>query len=251
MPRYRDLYNVGRGDYKRSKWIRKGRKRWADEQSVLFYRMAFIVFHTIYRFWVRCYRSFGEENVPKSGSIFVLANHTTGMDPFLLGYGALDRMLCGPGKIELFVSPFWGWAMRKIGMFPLRQKVADAASVRTMIELYRSGRAVVIFPEGGRSRTGELQPFVPDVTRLMIRMKARAVPCAVAGGTQLLPMGARFIRRRTPVVVGFGPEIDLSEFYSRQLTPELVAEATELLHDRVAALLTEAERRRAQMAQDC
>ena len=108
------------------------------------------------------------------------------MDPFLLGVPVRWRMLRGPGKEELFVSPFFGYLMKKIGMFPLRQSVADAAAVRTMVEIFRSGKVVVVYPEGGRSDSGELMAFSPDFARLMIRMKALIVPAGIAGARELL-----------------------------------------------------------------
>jgi 1-acyl-sn-glycerol-3-phosphate acyltransferase len=162
------------------------------------------------------------------------------MDPFLLAYPLKTRMLRGPGKVELFQNPLFGYIMRKIGMFPIQQGSRDAGAVRTMVEFYRNGRLVLVFPEGGRSEDGELQPFFPDFARLIIKLKAPLVPAAVAGGNALLPMGSYIPKPNTSVVVGFGPPFDLSQFYDRPLTDELTGEAAALMRERVARLLAEA-----------
>jgi 1-acyl-sn-glycerol-3-phosphate acyltransferase len=134
--------------------------------------------------------------------------------------------------------------MKKIGMFPLRQSVADAAAVRTMVEIFRSGKVVVVYPEGGRSDSGELTSFSPDFARLMIRMKALIVPAGIAGARELLPIGTRIPRPNTAVVVVYGEPFELSQFYGGKVTNEMAQEAAVVMHDKVAELVERARRRR-------
>jgi 1-acyl-sn-glycerol-3-phosphate acyltransferase len=215
---------------------RPQRKTWVDEQSKFWFGVAVVIVGLIFRFWVRRYRVIGAEKIPASGGAFVIANHTTGMDPFLLGYPLAKRMPWGPGKTELFKNPLFAYFMRKIGIFPLRQDIVDAGAVRTMITLYRKGKIVIVYPEGGRSPATEMKPFNPDFARLAIRMHATLVPAAVAGGAELLPIGKRFLKSNTPVVVVFGDPFELSDYYSRELTSEVAAEAAADLRSRVSAL---------------
>jgi 1-acyl-sn-glycerol-3-phosphate acyltransferase len=223
---------------------RPKRKTWIDEQSRFWFGMTVVIVGLLFRFWVRRYRVLGVERVPASGGILLIANHTTGMDPFLLGYPLAKRMPWGPGKIELFRHPIFAYFMRKIGIFPLRQDIADAGAVRTMISLYRGGRLVIVYPEGGRSPTREMKPFNPDFARLAIRMRATLVPAAVAGGADLLPIGKHIPKPNTPVVVVYGDPFELSEYYARELTPELAFEAADDLRSRVGQLLEIARRER-------
>jgi 1-acyl-sn-glycerol-3-phosphate acyltransferase len=221
--------------------------RWADQQSLFWYRLGHLVFSSLFRLWIRRFHSIDAENVPARGGAFLIANHTSGMDPFLLGVPVRWRMLRGPGKEELFVSPFFGYLMKKIGMFPLRQSVADAAAVRTMVEIFRSGKVVVVYPEGGRSDSGELMTFSPDFARLMIRMKALIVPAGIAGARELLPIGSLIPRPNTTVVVVYGEPFELSQFYGGKVSAEMAQEASVLMHTKVAELVAQARRRRAQL----
>lgn len=224
--------------------------RWADQQSLFWYTLGHAILSALFRLWIPRFQAVDPENVPASGGAFLIANHTSGMDPFLLGVPIRWRMLRGPGKEELFVNRFFGYLMKKIGMFPLRQSVADAAAVRTMVEIFRSGKVVVVYPEGGRSDSGDLMPFSPDFARLMIRMKAPIVPAGIAGARELLPIGSRIPRFHTDVVVVYGELFELSQFYGSKVSAEMALEASVVMHDKVAELVAEARRRRAALLAD-
>ena len=216
------------------------RKAWTEQQSVFIYRLAVTLVGLILRFWVRRFRAVGVENVPATGGAFLIANHTSAMDPFILGYPVKQRMLRGPGKVELFENRFFAYLMRRLGIFPLRQDIADAAAVRTMVALYRRGDMVIVYPEGGRSPTGELQPFLPAFTRLVIKLQAPLVPAGIAGGRELLPIGARIPRYNSPVAVVYGRPFDLSAYYGRNPSPDTVERATAELQNRIAELVERA-----------
>lgn len=169
--------------------------------------------------------------------MFLIANHTSAMDPIILGFAVRHRMLRGPGKVELFRDPVTSWIIRKLGIFPLSRNGADAAGVRAMVELYRSGKLVAVYPEGGRSESGELKPVEPGFARLAIRLKAPLIPAAIAGGKELLPIGSVLPRRGTSVAVVFGEVFALDTFYGKPLTPETLGEAADVIQDRIARLL--------------
>jgi 1-acyl-sn-glycerol-3-phosphate acyltransferase len=224
--------------------VRKGSGRWVREQSLFWYRFGHTLLGLLLRFWIRRYRVTGVENVPREGGIFMIANHESGMDPFVIGYPVRWRLIRGPGKVELFANPIVGYLMRRLGMFPIKQDVADAGAVRAMVELYRNGRAVLVYPEGGRTDDGELQPFFPDFARLMIRLKARMLPVGVDGVRELLPIGSFLPRFNGPVAVAFGEPFELSQFYGAKVTDEVAQEAAEILRTKVAAMIKVAEHER-------
>jgi 1-acyl-sn-glycerol-3-phosphate acyltransferase len=219
--------------------------RWAGQQSLFWYRVCHALVSILLHGWVRRYRAVGVEHVPLDGGIFLIANHESGLDPFVISYPVRWRLIRGPGKVELFDNPFFGFLMRKIGMFPIRQESADPAAVRAMVELYRKERVVLVYPEGGRTDDGNLQPFFPDFARLMIRLKARMIPVGVDGVRELLPIGHTIPRFNSPMAVAFGEEFELSQFYGQKVTDEIAQQAADLLRDRVAAMISCAEAVRA------
>ncbi len=225
------------------------RVSWAEEQSAAFFKVAGILVGWFFRFWIRRYRVIGAGNVPAEGGAFVIANHRSAMDPFLLAYPIRRRRPLGPGKIELFANPIVAYVMHKIGIFPIRQNTADPGAVRAMVDGYRHGRPVLVYPEGGRSETGELRPFFPDFARLAIKLRAPLIPAGIAGAADALPIGSLMPRFNVPVVVAFGTPFDLSAYSGRPMSPELAQEAAEYMRTRVAELLEQAEAKRRRLEQ--
>src|SRR5579884_4353408 len=96
-------------------------RRWTDDQNLLVYRLVSALTSLLLRVWVRYFRAVGAENLPSTGGAFLVANHTSGFDPFLLGVSVPQRVMTGPGKVELFKNPLVAWVMRRIGIFPLQR----------------------------------------------------------------------------------------------------------------------------------
>lgn len=220
---------------------RDKRKSWTDEQSRFWYRVGWMLLYILFRYWIRCFKVIGVERVPEGGGMFLIANHTSAMDPFIFGLSITQRMVRGPGKVELFKNPLVSWLIRRIGIFPLRRESVDTAAVRTMLELYRSGSLIVVFPEGRRSQSDEILPFDPDFARLVIKLKAPLFPAGIAGAGKMLPVGAYIPRPHTPVTVAFGEEFTLSQYYDRELTDKLLEEAAAYMRDRVGEIVKQAK----------
>lgn len=229
---------------------RPARRRRLGKQSRAWYVAIRFLLRLIFRFYVRRFRAFGASRVPAHGAAFLVANHTSGIDPLLIGLAVPQRMLLGPGKIQLFTNPVFAYVMEKIGIFPLHQGTADAAAVRTMVQAYRDGRVVMVFPEGGRSKTGEMIPFMEDFTRLVLRLEAQLIPAGIAGARDLLPLGRWIPKPDTACAVVIGEPFDLSEFRGRGLDADVLIEATAVLWSRVHDVLQEAEERRRELSAD-
>jgi 1-acyl-sn-glycerol-3-phosphate acyltransferase len=89
----------------------------------------------------------------------------------------------------------FGQLMRMFGAFPVNlDVVADASAQREAIELLRKGRALVMFPEGGRTRTGKLMPFKMGAFRLALANGIPIVPVTIKGAGKIWPAGRIFPR---------------------------------------------------------
>lgn len=125
----------------------------------------------------------------------VVANHESTADPFLLSHLPWDMRWVA--KEELFNQAFTGWAMRFGGDIPLRRGHGD--SVRMMLdECKRSldgGISIMMFPEGTRSKDGELLAFKEGAFDLAIRAGVPVLPIAIAGTRQMRPKGSKWFGR--------------------------------------------------------
>lgn len=138
----------------------------------------------------------GAERVDPSRSYIVVANHSSALDIMacFLGVPLPIRFLA---KKELFQIPLVSPAMRAIGIVEVDRQARVA--VREQInqqakELVASGRSVIIFPEGTRSRDGALGPFKKGAFTIAVRSGLPVLPVTIHGGYAAWPPGPRLVR---------------------------------------------------------
>ncbi len=87
----------------------------------------------------------GQEYMPRTGPLLIVANHLSLYDPLLLG-SVLPRRLWFFGKRELFGWPIVGWFVRATGHIPVHRGEGDRAALEKALTYLHEGKAVVIFP---------------------------------------------------------------------------------------------------------
>lgn len=99
-------------------------------------------------------------------------------------------------KSELLAYPFVGWHLKRSGQVCINQQnpAASIGSIKSALRSLRSGMPLVIFPEGGRTQDGKIQPFLPGAFFLAIKAEADIVPIALIGTFDLLPMNTYHIK---------------------------------------------------------
>lgn len=135
----------------------------------------------------------------------VVSNHQSQGDPFLIS--GLPWEMKWLGKKELFKIPFVGWSMVLAGDIALNRGQRDSAkgAMAKCAEYLRRGMPVMIFPEGTRSRDGNLLPFKAGAFRLAIEEQADILPLAVAGTRYALPKGSWKVGRSNAAVTVGAP----------------------------------------------
>ena len=84
-------------------------------------------------------------------------------------------------KAELFKIPVFGWLLARLGAFPVVRGTADRKAIRRAIDLLKAGEVVGIFPEGTRTRTGDLLPLQRGAALIALRAGVPVVPVALIG----------------------------------------------------------------------
>jgi 1-acyl-sn-glycerol-3-phosphate acyltransferase len=102
-------------------------------------------------------------------------------------------------KSELLKYPVVGWHLRRSGQVCIDQQnpANSIGSIRSALKSLKTGMPLVIFPEGGRTPDGRIQPFMPGAFFLAIKSQVDVVPVALVGTWELLPMDTYTIRCRT------------------------------------------------------
>jgi 1-acyl-sn-glycerol-3-phosphate acyltransferase len=149
-------------------------------------------------------RVIGAEHVPPTGPVILAANHRSFWD-IPAHVVASPRPVMFMAKQELYKGPVTRWTWRALGGFPVRRDTADIRAIDTALALLARGEMVAIYPEGTRSRTGEMLPFLKGAAWLALRTGAPLVPCGLKGTERRRGAAPRRLIRQ--VRVAFGPPI--------------------------------------------
>ncbi len=149
----------------------------------------------------------GVENVPISGACIVVSNHQSYLDPIFL-HAAVPRVLHAMAKSTQFASPFMGWFLAHIYVFPVRRYEVDPQAVRTVLRRLQAGHAVMIYPEGERSWDGRFQNARRGTVRLLLKAGVPVIPCRIHGSYEVWPRWDRRVQPAT-VRVTFGKPLPL------------------------------------------
>ncbi|MBI4609770.1 MAG: 1-acyl-sn-glycerol-3-phosphate acyltransferase [Candidatus Rokubacteria bacterium] len=147
----------------------------------------------------------GVGHVPLEGPLIIAPNHVTYADPPLVSI-PLRRPIYYMAWRRLFEVPGLGWMIRRLRAFPVEVDAADRRATREAVRLLQVGAAMMIFPEGGRSADGRLQPFKAGAFRLAVSLGVPVLPVTIAGGHEAWPP-KRLLPRPGRITIVYHPPI--------------------------------------------
>ncbi|MQA84227.1 MAG: 1-acyl-sn-glycerol-3-phosphate acyltransferase [Streptosporangiales bacterium] len=188
----------------------------------------------------------GQQNIPRSGGLIIVANHLSYADPLAVAHYLYEhgRWPVYLAKSSLFEKSFLGSVLRGCGQIPVYRQSTDAAlALRDAEKGVREGACVIFYPEGTATRDPNLWPMVgkTGAVRLAIDTGAPVIPLAHWGAHELLPYGEkkpRLFPRKTMRIVA-GPPADLSRYREKGTTAENLRAATADVMGSVTALLAD------------
>lgn len=181
----------------------------------------------------------GVENIPSEGACIITPNHVTYADPVWITVPVRRRVYYMAWD-KPFRIPVFGLMMRMFGAFPVNLDVAgDASAQREAIDMLRRGRALVMFPEGGRTKTGKLMGFKMGAFRLALAHGVPIVPVTIQGAGTIWPVG-QMLPRLGKLTITYHPPIKVERMDEEASRSELKERARQLArrtHDIVATAL--------------
>jgi 1-acyl-sn-glycerol-3-phosphate acyltransferase len=159
------------------------------------------------------------ENVPLTGPVLIAPVHISTMDPPLIGC-ACPRQLCFMAKKELFEKKLFAKLITSLGAFPVERGANDSAAIRQAIDILKSGRTLLVFPEGTRGDGVSMGEVKAGIAMLAKRSEAVVVPVGVVGSHKMMPKGQKGIKRARVTVV-FGRPMKYTDFESAEGDPRL------------------------------
>jgi 1-acyl-sn-glycerol-3-phosphate acyltransferase len=133
----------------------------------------------------------GLENIDPTHPAVYAANHLSALDIPVL-YAEIPGQFRIMAKKELFRYPVLGWHLKRSGQIPIvfGDAHASVSSLKRAGRTLRQGLPLMVFPEGGRSPDGQLQPFMGGAFFAAIAEQAPVIPIAIVGTYELLPMNS-------------------------------------------------------------
>jgi 1-acyl-sn-glycerol-3-phosphate acyltransferase len=139
-------------------------------------------YRLLFRFYFR-WRVFNPERVPHEGPAILACNHASFLDPPLVGAG-VPRAIHYLARENLFRFPVVGWVLRQWQVVPVDREGGGAKGLKAILDQLLQGGAIILFPEGTRSRDGHLQPARPGIGLAVIKSAAPVIPVRVFGTFQ-------------------------------------------------------------------
>lgn len=164
-------------------------------------------------------RVWGLDYIPKTGGALLVSNHQSNLDPIMLAV-RVRRPVSFFAKVELFEAPVLGRLIRNLNAFPVRRGEGDIGAVKEAIRRLKEGRVLTVFPEGTRTRTGEIGPIQSGIAMIIRRAGVPVVPAIVEGSYEAWPPGQKFPSLH-PVRVLYGPPMKLHDYPPRDIVEVL------------------------------
>ena len=192
------------------------------------YRFVWVAF-AIGRMTIFRSHSTGRQSLPSKEPYLLLANHTSSLDSLWLSE-QLYRPVRPMGSAQMLKVPVLGAFLKALGCFPKMKYTKDRGSMQMMQSLYDKGFVILIFPEGSRTLSGETQPILPGIGRLIKRMNPRVVYAVSHSSYLFRPRWARY-PRLVPVEMHFdGPHHYDEDMSVEEINAEVQARLTSRPH---------------------
>ena len=219
---------------------------------------------TVTLFWVLFFvlnrtTIIGRRHVGQERNTLLLSNHQSMLDSFLVGLAAFypqswlrpHLMPWNPAAAENFYkNPILAWLADNWKCIWVREGRRDLHALHRMIQVLPKG-VMTLFPEGTRSRDGSVGPGRAGVGLLILATRPRAIPVAIDGMQEVLPVGCYVPRIFKRISVSCGPPVDYAEFLAMPRTRETaqalidrVMEALQVQHAELRRRRTEGGNRR-------
>jgi 1-acyl-sn-glycerol-3-phosphate acyltransferase len=193
-------------------------------------------------------RAIGVKNVPKTGPLLLAPNHFSQMDHFFVGL-YLRRQVRFMAKSQMFGPPVLTYIYKHGGVFPVRRGRHDEEAFKTAFTILEQGGMLLVYAEGGRSRSGELGEAKPGIGRIALESGVPVVPVAVHGSAKV----RRWKRLRFPkVTVQFGEPLTfpVEDSPDRERQLEVATEVFDRVREMYDGLATRNGRRASRRSSD-
>ena len=176
----------------------------------------------------------GQESIPPRGPLIIAANHLSNADPPVV-VASSNRKLHSLAKEGLFKTPVGAWFFSRCYAHPVKEGQVERTALRWALRVLERDGALLVFPEGARSRTRGLRPAMPGIGYLAFKSQAPVLPVGVTG-TEHIPGYWRIAFPFCKMNVRFGEPFTLPAIEGR-LSRQILQQGADMVMERIAQLL--------------
>jgi 1-acyl-sn-glycerol-3-phosphate acyltransferase len=178
------------------------------------------------------------ERIPDRGGFILASNHASLLDPNALGVAIRKRELHFMARSTLFKPAWFGWLIRSVNSHPIERGKGPDQDWESFVQLVRSGKVLLVFPEGTRTETGELQRGKSGFSRLVHLARVPVHTAYVHGSFAAWPKGGKL--RPRPVSVHFGPAVPLQDLLDQPGEKRVLRQISDRVMEAIGRLRDEA-----------
>ncbi len=227
--------------------------KWTPPEETFFFRMVskILTFVTCFFTWIIMYlfnntKFYGTNVLKKEKAPYIFAsNHTSIFDSGFLDVAFLTKAM-GNYTYQPYHTPEYGnfyknklmsWYMDRVKCLPIeRGKGIDQFAQKLVTQKLLEGNVVHIFPEGTRSRSGELLPGKAGIGKRVYESKVKVIPCYHYGMRELLPVGKKMPGFGNKIRVIIGEPIFFDEFFDMENVPDTWKQISQKVMDEIKKL---------------
>ena len=177
----------------------------------------------------------GVEHVPRHGGFIVAASHASLLDPPIVG-AMVPRQTSAFARRTLWKGGVISWWLDTVGVIPVdRDSGSDVVAIRRVLQALKQDKGIILFPEGTRTPTGQLQRAKAGVGFMACRTGVPVVPARVFGTFEAFGRNGP-LRLGAPVSVVFGRPLLAADYDDRSEGKERYQHASERIMSAIAAL---------------
>jgi 1-acyl-sn-glycerol-3-phosphate acyltransferase len=193
------------------------------------YNLSNVIAKTLFSF-----RVVHRERMIESGGVIIAMNHQSFVDPPLAGL-CCKRDIYFLARKSLFSWPLLGPIFPKINNIPVDRDGSDMGALKTVIKRVREGHGIALFPEGTRTRDGNLQSAKAGIGLVIAKTRAPVVPMRIFGAFEAFPRD-RKLPKRHPITIVIGEPIYFTDADIAEGGRDVYQKLSDRVMERIAAI---------------
>jgi 1-acyl-sn-glycerol-3-phosphate acyltransferase len=204
--------------------------------NIIVYGITYYLSKTIYIVFFRI-QVRGRENMPQKGACILASNHASFLDPPIVGTSH-SREMYYFARSTLMDTPFTRTLFRLLNCIPVDRENLSMSTLKKGLAVLKEGHPLLLFPEGTRSETGELQKGKMGLGFIAHKAKVPIVPFYIHGSYDILPKGSKW-PHFSKLRVNIGQPMNFDALYSQKGKDEIYQKISDEVMIRIAALKDE------------